>query len=325
MDTDTYGGEIIFTFDGDAAGQKAALRAFEDDQTLRGADLHRGRPGQHGPLRAAAGPRRRGRARPGRPPRAADRVRAALHARPLRPGHRRGPRRRAAGRRARWSRRSRTGALRPEYARKLAGDLGMEVEPVTRAVAAAATARPARREPRRRPSAAAPAAERPARPWWSVRRSSWRCRSRCSPARVRRARRTVYTHPVHAAVREAIAEAGGAGGHHRRRQLGGGRPRRLRRPRRQGAGGGARGGTAAARRRPRPALRDDHCWPGCSCTPSTGASPTSSPSCSASTRSPTRTSTCDSSESWSRWSSRPEVCASRRSEGSSVSVTEGRY
>ena len=27
-----YAGEIIFTFDGDAAGQKAALRAFEDDQ-----------------------------------------------------------------------------------------------------------------------------------------------------------------------------------------------------------------------------------------------------------------------------------------------------
>ena len=32
MDTDAYSGEIIFTFDGDAAGQKAALRAFEDDQ-----------------------------------------------------------------------------------------------------------------------------------------------------------------------------------------------------------------------------------------------------------------------------------------------------
>jgi DNA primase len=32
MDTDAYAGEIIFTFDGDAAGQKAALRAFDDDQ-----------------------------------------------------------------------------------------------------------------------------------------------------------------------------------------------------------------------------------------------------------------------------------------------------
>jgi DNA primase len=32
MDTDLYRGEIIFTFDGDAAGQKAAMRAFNDDQ-----------------------------------------------------------------------------------------------------------------------------------------------------------------------------------------------------------------------------------------------------------------------------------------------------
>src|SRR5690606_18257968 len=28
----TRGGEVIFTFDGDAAGQKAALRAFDEDQ-----------------------------------------------------------------------------------------------------------------------------------------------------------------------------------------------------------------------------------------------------------------------------------------------------
>ncbi len=32
MDDDAFKGEVIFTFDGDAAGQKAALRAFDDDQ-----------------------------------------------------------------------------------------------------------------------------------------------------------------------------------------------------------------------------------------------------------------------------------------------------
>ena len=30
----SYGGEVIFTFDGDAAGQKAALRAFQEDQSF---------------------------------------------------------------------------------------------------------------------------------------------------------------------------------------------------------------------------------------------------------------------------------------------------
>jgi DNA primase len=34
MDDDAFRGEVIFTFDGDEAGQKAALKAFDDDQQL---------------------------------------------------------------------------------------------------------------------------------------------------------------------------------------------------------------------------------------------------------------------------------------------------
>ncbi|MQA61744.1 MAG: DNA primase [Actinophytocola sp.] len=36
MDDDTFRGEVIFTFDGDDAGQKAALKAFEGDQSFAG-------------------------------------------------------------------------------------------------------------------------------------------------------------------------------------------------------------------------------------------------------------------------------------------------
>ncbi|SFQ01302.1 DNA primase [Amycolatopsis arida] len=36
MDDDAFRGEVVFTFDGDAAGQKAAMKAFEGDQTFAG-------------------------------------------------------------------------------------------------------------------------------------------------------------------------------------------------------------------------------------------------------------------------------------------------
>ena len=58
-------------------------------------------------------------------------------------------------------------ALRPEYARKLAGDLGMEVEPVQRAVG---RRRAARRPRRRAPRPPAARRRQPAARWSSARR-----------------------------------------------------------------------------------------------------------------------------------------------------------
>ena len=57
LDHDEFRGEVIFTFDGDAAGQKAALRAFQGDQQFVGQTYVAVEPGGHDPceLRLAEG------------------------------------------------------------------------------------------------------------------------------------------------------------------------------------------------------------------------------------------------------------------------------
>jgi DNA primase len=57
LDHDEFRGEVIFTFDGDEAGQKAALRAFEGDQQFVGQTYVAVEPGGHDPceLRIADG------------------------------------------------------------------------------------------------------------------------------------------------------------------------------------------------------------------------------------------------------------------------------
>ncbi|MDQ2623599.1 MAG: DNA primase, partial [Actinomycetota bacterium] len=141
------GGEIIFTFDGDEAGRKAALRAFGEDQSFSAQTFVAVEPHGMDPcdLRLAKGP---------------DAVQALVRSRvPLfefvlkstlaafdldtaegRVGALRAAAPVVAG--------IRDTALRPEYARMLSGWLGMELETVRRAVGNA-------------PRAGAPSANRP--------------------------------------------------------------------------------------------------------------------------------------------------------------------
>ncbi len=136
VDGGERGGEVVFTFDGDAAGQKAALRAFESDQRFSAQTSIAVEPDGMDPcdLRLARGDgavrdlvetRRplfefaiRSRLVPHDLDRAEGRVAALRSAAPL-----------VASIKDR--------SLRPEYSRQLSGWLGMDVEEVRRAVAAA--------------------------------------------------------------------------------------------------------------------------------------------------------------------------------------------
>ena len=208
MDNDVFGGEIIFTFDGDAAGQKAALRAFEEDQRFVAADLHRGQPGQHGPVRAPAGQGRCGRTGSGRPARADDLVRAALAPVQVRPGPGRGAGRGAEGDCAARGedQGSRLGQpirpqarRRPRHGRGGGGPDGRHRRPALDRGARSGPAAHGRTRPKTRA------------PWSSGRRSSLPCRSRCWPVRcstplTRPCTPTRCTWPS----AQAIAGAGGA-------------------------------------------------------------------------------------------------------------------
>ena len=98
MDTDGSAGEVIFTFDGDAAGQRAALRAFGLEEKFVTQTFVTVQPDGLDPCDVRLAARRRGGARPDRPPGAAVRVRDQGRARPPRPEHHR----RASSRR--WTR-----------------------------------------------------------------------------------------------------------------------------------------------------------------------------------------------------------------------------
>ncbi len=135
MDQNEFRGEVIFTFDGDAAGRRAALKAFADDQRFVTQTFVAIEPGGLDPceLRQAQGGAAVRDLVAGRVPLFEFAIRSELDRHDLDSPEGRVAALRAA---APVVATIRDRSLRPEYARTLAGWLGMEVEPVLAAVAA---------------------------------------------------------------------------------------------------------------------------------------------------------------------------------------------
>ncbi len=221
MDNDTFGGQVIFTFDGDAAGQKAAMRAFEDDQRFVAQTFVAVEPNGLDPceLRQKQG----------------DAAVAALVDRPVPlfefairsvlSGHDlEQPAGRVAALRAAAPvvAQIRDQSLRPEYARSLAGWLGMEVKPVQDAVT---QANRALKQQSRQPAQTSPSAEKagPVAPQ-AVPRPDPHDRGLAGPRELLKLAvqhpdkldatfdelpASLFSHPAYVQVRKIIATAGG--------------------------------------------------------------------------------------------------------------------
>ena len=243
LSDDGSGGEVIFTFDGDAAGQKAALRAFEEDQRFVAQTYVAVEPNGADPcdLRQAKGDSAVRDLIGTRRPLFEFAIRAALKRHNLDTVEGRIAALRES---APVVAQIRDAGIRPGYARELAGWLGMPVEEVSRAVGAAAKRaaqapagrgrpgqpgratgagtrvrpgaagdprrewRPCRRRPPCRPSTG----PIPGTPWrrWSARRSRWPCRN---PAMLegetwQRFSEARFSTPAYLAIHEAIRATG---------------------------------------------------------------------------------------------------------------------
>ncbi|MDZ5443881.1 DNA primase [Micromonospora sp. 4G57] len=210
LDTDAVAGEIIFTFDGDAAGQKAALRAFEDDQRFVGRTFIAVSPDNMDPceLRLAKGDLAVRDLVARREPLVDFALRHVINRYDLDTVDGRvEAMRRAAPLVAKLKDREK----RPEYVRKLAGDLGMEIEPVQRAVLTAANGQPSGERPG--PARSAPAAPAVDSPQSMVEREALKLALQepvLAGPMFDAVESAAYRHPVHVAVRAAVAAAGGA-------------------------------------------------------------------------------------------------------------------
>ncbi|MFE7873164.1 DNA primase [Micromonospora humida] len=211
LDTDAVAGEVIFTFDGDAAGQKAALRAFEDDQRFVGRTFIAVSPDNMDPcdLRLAKGDLAIRDLVARREPLVDFALRHVINRYDLDTVDGRVE---AMRRAAPLVAKIKDLEKRPEYVRKLAGDLGMEIEPVQRAVLAAANS-PGEREatapPRGRTRPAVPAVDSPES---MVEREALKLALQVpvlAGPMFDAVEAAEYRHSVHVAVRTAIAAAGG--------------------------------------------------------------------------------------------------------------------
>ncbi|MBP2474052.1 DNA primase [Crossiella equi] len=151
MDDDAFRGEVIFTFDGDAAGQKAAIKAFDDEQKFAAQTYIAVAPDGMDPceLRQHKGDTAVRDLVARRQPLFSFAIRTLLaeHDLDIAEG-----RVEALRRTVPLVARIKEVALRDEYARQLAGWIGWDDIPgVLRSVREAAGAKPADKTPRRRP------------------------------------------------------------------------------------------------------------------------------------------------------------------------------
>ncbi len=214
MDDDTMRGEVVFTFDGDAAGQKAALRAFDEDQRFVANTFVAVEPSGMDPcdLRLAKGDEAVVALVDHRVPLFQFAIRSILAAHDLD---------RAEGRIAALREAApvvakiKDAALRPEYTRLLAGWLGLDVAAVTAAVGQRPA--PAQRptfnqatpeEPRPAPTRPVPAADGPA---FTIEREALKCALQL-PSAVEEwypaLEPSAFTHPRAREVHQAIVIAG---------------------------------------------------------------------------------------------------------------------
>lgn len=205
LDTDTYAGEIIFTFDGDAAGQKAALRAFADDQRFVAQTYIAVSPDNMDPceLRLAKGDLAVRDLVASREPLIAFALRSTISRYDLDTVEGRVAALRAT---APMVAKIKDRSLLGGYSQRLAGDLGLDVDEVRRAVQAAGGGAPA---PQQRRLQLVSADD----PRVVVEREALKLAIQvpvlAGPV-FDAVDQGYYTQPAHIAVRAAIAEVGGA-------------------------------------------------------------------------------------------------------------------